>query len=178
MAFYSLSESIVIDDDVELRILTVGDAGDLFRLIDTNRMYLARHLSWVDKVDSVTATEDFIRVRIDDPELNSAWYKLYVDGQLSGLFGVKSIIDGCAELGYFIAENKQGRGVIARCLTYSAKSLDREKVNRIALKCLPENSASISVAERFGAQFECYESINQTANDAAARLNVYIRYLS
>ena len=74
-------------------------------------------------------------------------------GEVVGGTGFHSIDRGskCAEIGYWIAKDATGKGII----TKSVKRLidfafDEIKLNRIVIKCATENMKSRAVPERLG----------------------------
>lgn len=172
------ASELVVDNEIELVSLQESDAEVLWQLIWENRQYLGRYLAWVADVNDESSTAEFIRQRVAVPGLLAAWYKVYVSGQLCGIFGAKSIVDGRAELGGFIAENSQGKGIINRCVTYFSDVLVRDfGVQEVEWRCLPENLSSIRVAERFGATLYETEICEVAGSSAVQTLNVYRKVL-
>ena len=172
------ASELVVDNEIVLAPLQESDAAVLWDLIRENRVYLGRYLAWVADVNDVSSTAVFIRQRVAVPGLLSAWYKVYVSGQLCGIFGAKSIVDGRAELGCFIAEGCQGRGIINRCITYFSDVLVQDfGVQEAEWRCLPENLASIRVAERFGATLYATEMCEVAGSHQVQALSVYRKML-
>ncbi|WP_271273089.1 GNAT family N-acetyltransferase [Aliamphritea hakodatensis] len=172
------ASELVVDHEIVLVSLHESDAQVLWDLIRDNRSYLGRYLAWVEDVNDVSSTTVFIRQRVAVPGLLSAWYKVYVSGQLCGIFGAKSIIHGRAELGCFIAENSQGKGIINRCITYFSDVLVRDfGVREAEWRCLPENLSSIRVAERFGASLHATEMCEIAGSNQVQALSVYRKML-
>lgn len=172
------ASELVVDKEIKLVPLQESDAEVLWQLILENRQYLGRYLAWVADVYDVPSTALFIRQRVATPGLLSAWYKVNVSGQLCGIFGAKSIVDGRAELGCFIAENSQGKGIINRCVTYFSDVLVRDfGVQEVEWRCLPENLPSIRVAERFGATLHATEMCEVAGSSKVQALSVYRKAL-
>ncbi len=168
------SKVFKVDDEIALVELSLVDAEELCKLIRLNHGYLSKYLAWVEQVNDLASTEDFIRQRVAVPGLVSDWYKIYINNQLCGIFGAKSVLDNRAELGCFIAENFQGQGIISRCMLSFSEYLSREyQVSVIEWRCLAENVASIKVAERFGAVLDDIEVGLITGSNEEQCLHVY-----
>ncbi len=170
---------LLVDHEIVLDPLLLSDAEILWELIQANREYLGKYLAWVSEVRDVSSTERFIRLRVDPAGIVSAWYKVYVADQLCGIFGAKSIDGGVAELGCFIAECYQGRGIISRCVSAFSEKLTRDyDVSEIEWCCLPQNTSSVRVAERFGAVLHSVEALRVAGSSDKQILNVYRKTLS
>ena len=142
-----------IDDDLELRLPEERDADAMFALTDDNREYLRSWLPWVDATKAVDATLAFIKnVRKEYAEgsnvPNFMWYKKKLVGSIS-LFGINP--HGCAEIGYWVAEKSQGKGIITRsCKALMQHGFETLKLNRIQIRCAVDNKKSRSVIDKLG----------------------------
>jgi ribosomal-protein-serine acetyltransferase len=146
-----------VDHELELRLLAERHADELFALIDANREHLRRWLPWVDGTRSADDTRAFLKTALEAftagrEYVCGIWYR----GQLAGTMGLDVDTQSMrGEIGYWVAEPFQGRGVItraARALT-SAGFADLG-LNRIAILCAIGNDRSSAVAERLGYRFE------------------------
>jgi RimJ/RimL family protein N-acetyltransferase len=50
-----------VSDRLELRLLQMSDADELFAQVDANRAYLRQWLPWLDTTKALTDTQEFIR---------------------------------------------------------------------------------------------------------------------
>ncbi|WP_261843766.1 GNAT family N-acetyltransferase [Aliamphritea ceti] len=176
---FNFPNELKVDDEINLVVLSLADAKDLHTLILRNHAYLSKYLAWAEKISDLASTEDFIRLRVAVPGLISGWYKVYVNNQLCGIFGAKSVIDNRAELGCFIAEDYQGQGIINRCMLFFTEYLSREfQVSMIEWRCLADNKASIKVVERFGAVLDDVEVGTIAGSDEMQRLCVYRKQIA
>jgi ribosomal-protein-serine acetyltransferase len=79
------------------------------------------------------------------------------DGALAGVVGYLPIdrVNGVGEIGYWLAEREQGRGVMTACCRFAVRygflTLD---LNRIQIAAGTENIASRAIPERLGFKFE------------------------
>ncbi len=150
--------SIKIDEDTELRIPEERYAQKLFALIDANRTYLREWLPWVDQERSVEDTQGFIRGALQQFANNEGfqmgiWYK----EQLTGVIGYHSIdwIDRKVEIGYWLAESFQGKGLMTKaCKTLVAYAFNELKLHRVEIHCATNNKRSYAIPERLGFQQE------------------------
>ena len=142
------------DDEVEVRVLTLADAPALFALTDGNRAHLRRWLPWVDDTRSAKDTATFIRrgreqLRRDDGFQAGIWYR----GELVGAIGYHTWnwVARRTEIGYWIAEPFQGKGIATRAcralVDYAFRGLG---LGRVEIKAAAGNARSRAVAERLG----------------------------
>ena len=150
--------AFTIDDEVELRLHEEHHAEELFALTDRNRNHLGRWLPWVEHTREVGDTLQFIkgvrRAYADGKAIpTSVWYGGSIAGTL-GLQGINWNI-GSGEIGYWIGAEYEGKGIITRScralVSYAFETLD---LNRIVIRCQPENRLSSAVAKRLGFTYE------------------------
>jgi len=148
----------VIDEITSLRVLREGDSTDLFELTDANRAFLRRWLPWVDAVTSEEDSRSFVAtVTAQRKEGRGPTFGILRDGALAGIIGYLPIdrVNGVGEIGYWLAEREQGRGIMTACCRFAVRygflTLD---LNRIQIAAGTENVASRAVPERLGFKFE------------------------
>lgn len=147
-------KSILVDEQIELRLLQDEHAKMLFELVQNNRVYLREWLPWLDVNTKVEDTRRFIgfsKKQFEDKNgfQTGIWYK----GQLCGVIGLLYINWGNsnAGIGYWMAEALQGKGI----MTKSCKSLidylfDELELHRVEIRCAENNIKSRSIPERLG----------------------------
>ena len=139
---------------LELRTLVYGNADEVFEVIDSNREYLRQWLPWVDGVYSPHNT----RETINEWKQGLIDKRDYVFGIFSGgnYVGNIGLHDGesnnnSAMIGYWLAENCQGRGIMTDCVRvltdFGFNELD---LNRIYITCAFGNKKSRAIPERLG----------------------------
>jgi ribosomal-protein-serine acetyltransferase len=148
----------VIDSATALRVLREADAPELYSLTDANRAYLRRWLPWVDLVTSEDDSRSFIAtVAAQHKEGRGPTFGIWRDGALAGVVGYLPIdrVNRCGEIGYWLAEREQGRGVMTACCRFAVRygflTLD---LNRIQIAAGTENAASRRIPERLGFKLE------------------------
>lgn len=148
----------VIDSGLTLRVLREDDAAELFALTDANRAYLRRWLPWVDLVTSEEDSRSFLAtVTAQREDGRGPTFGVVQDGVLAGVVGYLPIdgINRVGELGYWLAERWQGRGMMTQCcrfvVRYGFLTLD---LNRIQIAAGTGNLVSRRIPERLGFKFE------------------------
>lgn len=147
-----------LDDDLELGLLQARDAPAVFVLVDANRAYLRAWLPWVDHHRDVTAAEAFIRKALDEFAGGKAIHAgIWYGGVFAGVVGYHRIDqdNGVGEIGYWLGEAFQGRGLMTRaCRAMVAYGFDELGLNRVEIRCAPANRRSCAIPERLGFQAE------------------------
>src|SRR3989344_2998834 len=131
--------SIKVNKDLELRLLALEDAEELFELTQQNRNNLREWLSWLDENRTVEDTKKFIQGGLDRFEGESGmelgiWYK----GQLAGCIGLPQLkMDHKkAAIGYWLAEKFQGVGIMTSVVRALVSCLfTKLKLNRVEINC-------------------------------------------
>jgi ribosomal-protein-serine acetyltransferase len=148
----------VIDSVLTLRILRPDDAAELFSLTDANRAYLRRWLPWVDLVTSEEDSRSFLAtVAAQREEGRGPTFGIVHEDALAGVVGYLPVdrVNRVGEVGYWLAERLQGRGVMTQCcrfvVRYGFLTLD---LNRIQIAAGVGNLVSRAVPERLGFKFE------------------------
>lgn len=143
-----------VDADTELRIVREDDAAAIFALTDANRAHLRRWLPWVDNTRSVADTRAFAlrsleQLRNNDGFQTTVWHR----GQLVGVVGFHYFdwTNKRTEIGYWLAESFQGRGIMTRAcqalVDYAFRGLG---LNRIEIRVAPDNARSQGIPRRLG----------------------------
>lgn len=149
-----------INNSINLQMLELKHADELFDAVSLSRRNLAIYLPWVNGVTNIETAKDYISERIYREKVGSQWFAIYVDGLFSGVFAIKEIdnIVCVAQLGYWLADFARGKRVMPTVLN---KMIPYIKANTAAkvveFRCLEGNQTSIKVVKRVGAQFKGYQ---------------------
>jgi ribosomal-protein-serine acetyltransferase len=147
MPRFELSES------AHLRALQDDDVDELYALIAANRDYLAPWMPWAQG-QTREATLEFIRERRRKADAGEGLELALVDdGAIAGMVGlhVAEPDNLGARVGYWLAEDRQGRGLVALAVTaLVSHAFDDWGFNRVELRAAPDNARSRAVAERLG----------------------------
>lgn len=135
---------------VELREWVPDDAEEIFAEADQNRARLREWLPWVDRTSSPEDVRTFLK-KCEASEGMQRSFGIYVDGVLAGSIGLTLDEDNAGEIGYWITQPFEGRGLV----TAAARELLRfgfqdKGLRRIQLTAAVENERSRAVADRLG----------------------------
>ena len=145
-----------ITENIELLPLEVTDYSNILDLVESSRPQLGKYLYWVDGVRDEISAHKYIVERINSGLLGSRWFKIQFNKQVCGVFGIKSISvgSGIAEVGYWLSHVAHGNGIIIKIIAQlSSYLLANTEAKIIEFRCLENNTASISVAKKSGAEF-------------------------
>jgi ribosomal-protein-serine acetyltransferase len=138
-----------------LRTFTSDDMPELFRVIDANRVRLARWFHWVDGVTDESTQRAWIEsIAADDRSLdgNGIWVADDLAGSCNLLIAGP---DDAGELGFWLDEAFVGRGLVTRAAEALIKrGFEDEGLHRIALRAGVDNLRSRAVAKRLGMREE------------------------
>ena len=150
--------SIIIEKELQLRSYQVEDMASLFAAINNSRQHLNPWLDWVSKTTkpehSLQFIQDSLR-QLDDQ-----------DALALGIFVGDTVIGGIgmhqwdkktrrAQIGYWIAHEYEGKGIITRCLTSFITFLfEKIGLNKIEIHFAQPNKRSAKVAGRLGFKIE------------------------
>jgi ribosomal-protein-serine acetyltransferase len=145
------------DDEVFLRLHEERHAEELFELVDENRAHLRPWLPWVDANKSADDTRTFIRqmlMKLADG--NEYGFGILSQGKLVGAVGLDVLQEAReAEVGYWLSEDAQGRGIISRATQALVDfSFADRGLNVVVIKCAKDNVRSRAVPERLGFTME------------------------
>lgn len=142
----------VIDDVVELKLLDVIDAEQLFQLTDTNRSYLREWLPWVDGTKNVEDSKAFIEITREQYDANNGFQAgIWFKGKLAGIIGFHGMnwANRSTSIGYWLGEEYQGNAIMTKSckalVTYAFKELN---LNRVEIRCAENNLKSRAIPER------------------------------
>ena len=147
MPRFELSES------AHLRPLDDEDAGELYELIAANRSYLAQWMPWAPD-QTYDGTLSFVRETKRKADAGEGLeLGLIDDGSIVGMAGlhVAEPDNHGARVGYWLAEDRQGRGLVTRAVSaLLSHAFEEWRFNRVELRAAPDNVRSRAVAERLG----------------------------
>ena len=95
--------SLLVDDDIVLKLLDPEDADVLFALIDSNRFYLRQWLPWIDTNPAIENTKLFILSSLEQHKMNLGFQcGIWFHGILAGVIGFHGLdwMNRNVEIGY------------------------------------------------------------------------------
>jgi ribosomal-protein-serine acetyltransferase len=147
---------IPVTETIELALLDVSDAEALFQAVDRNRAHLEPWLPWVDGTRDVEDSRTFIETARKRSAERRGWvFGIWLDGRLTGTIGLECSEDLAeGEIGYWIDETEQGKGIVTRAteslLVFAFSELG---LARVVINCAVTNARSRHVPERLGFRF-------------------------
>lgn len=146
--------SLWVRDNITLRFIRPDEAEALYKLVDKNRAYLREWLDWVDAQTGPEVSRENIMKRMEKArEGESLDLGVYEGEKLIGSMGFNGIHRKSrrAEIGYWLSEAEEGRGIMTDCVralvSYGFKEL---KLHRIEIHCRTNNTKSGAIPERLG----------------------------
>jgi ribosomal-protein-serine acetyltransferase len=146
--------SILIDDDLLLRSWTAEDAPALFHAVEENRAHLSPWLPWVDlttkQEHSATYIQQTLAMAVRDEAVHLG---IFHQQCVIGSAGIhdRDMRVGSATIGYWIAKDFEGHGVMRRTLSRVIDfAFDTWALQRLELRCAASNVRSAALAQRLG----------------------------
>jgi len=154
---YNFPETLV-GDTIILEKLEQFHAEDLYELIDKNRDYISIYLPWMTESYCFEDTAKFITMKEENFEDQEGFAYVIIDKDTDAILGsIGASIKGrgLAEVGYWLSEDCQGKGVMTQALDLIIEfAFEDTSIIRIDLYTLPDNEKSMMVAKRNGFAFE------------------------
>ena len=156
-----MSFVLKVDNEISLRLLEPHHAEELYAVVDANREHLGRWEPW----PSVTNSAEDIRAYATRSLQAFADHKavslsILLEGKVVGNTGWTDWKDeadamgvrfASADIGYWIAADYEGRGIVTRCVAALIRhAFEEYSMKRLTIRAQPENEKSWAVAERLG----------------------------
>ncbi len=145
---------IPVDDGLELRLVTEGDAEEIFRATEANRAYLREWLPWVDATRSVEDTRAFVARSLDQVRFSDGFQcRILEHGKFVGMIGFlyNDWTNLRAEIGYWLAQEAQSHGIMTRAVKALVDfAFENLGLNRVEIRAATDNHRSRAVPERLG----------------------------
>ena len=142
---------IPVSEDLRLREVSLSDAPAIFGIINTNREFLRKWLPFVDYSKAVADTEAFIKTVTAEGNTTDLVFVVLYQGQHVGVIGFKGIDPANLklEIGYWLAEEQQHKGIMVRSCTALIKyAFDKMQMNRVQIKVGVGNTRSSSIPKK------------------------------
>ncbi len=169
-------EHLRINDKLRLELVKVEMAAVIFETIDRDREYLKQWLPFVNFTKEVTDTEKFIGSISTEGNSRDRIYSIWYKEEFAGLVGFKDTdwVNRKTEIGYWLAENMQHKGIITSCVK---KLVDyvfiKLKFNRIQIKVAEGNAKSEAIPLKLNFTFEGIERDGELHGSEFINLKVY-----
>ncbi len=143
-----------ISDGIRIGIIEERHAEEFFALVQRNYERLLVWCPWLDKVESVEKTKQFIRDKLGRfADGNGFTAGFFDDGNLIGVIALEYVdhANRVTEIGYWLDAGAEGKGLITRAcralIDYAFRDLE---LNRVQIRCASENIRSRAIPEKLG----------------------------
>lgn len=168
---------IRVDDEINLRLISLANASLIFNSIYSSRSHLKKWLPFVDATKNETDTRDFIRSVINSKaSKQDRVYEIWHKNNFSGLISFKEIdrINNKVELGYWLDSAMTGMGIMTRSVKrLTGYAFTEMKMNRVMIKVAVGNLKSSAIARKLGFTFEGTEREGELLNGRYHDLEIY-----
>ena len=164
---------ITVDNDIILKELELSDAEHIFKTIDSQREYLGEWLPFVEFTKSVKDSLDYVNSVVNMPKECKEWqFAIFCGDDFAGLAGFKGTdrLNRKSEIGYWLREEFQHRGIMTRSISVLIKfGFFELGLNRIQIKCAPGNIKSNKIPQRLGFTLEGVERDSEFVSESVFR---------
>jgi len=139
--------------DLTLKLRQAEDAPSYFAFIQKNREHLAPWMPWLDGVEEVNDTLEYIQVCQENFKRDGSLdLGILYAGEWAGSVGFTQFqSDTSIRIGYWLGQEFQGKGIMTQSvqtlMDYAAAVYG---TTRFEISCAVENTRSRAVAERLG----------------------------
>lgn len=167
-----------IDENLQLELVKLSDAQDIFEVVDSQRKYLGAWLPFVPFIKEIADEENFIKSNLETLEQTKNYvFCIRKSGKLVGLisFFNTDLLNQKTEIGYWISQKFQKQGIVTKSVNRLCEFAFNElNINRIQIRCATENEPSKSIPKRLNFVFEGIEQQGERASEGVFRdLEVY-----
>jgi ribosomal-protein-serine acetyltransferase len=150
--------SYQVDENLRLVLPLPHHAEELTAVVRENLEQLGRWLPWATDDYSIESAQAFIKQNLwNFADKGSFGMSLRLDDKLVGALGFQNLDQNnkSAHIGYWLAKDAQGKGLMTRSTRALIDFLFNEmKLNRVQINCNVENTKSRAVPERLGFELE------------------------
>ncbi|MQY07432.1 GNAT family N-acetyltransferase [Actinomadura macrotermitis] len=146
--------SLALGEGAELRPLEPWHAAEFAAHADRVRRILMPWIPWARTVVDEASAREYLQNYADRQARDEGrLYGIWVDGVLAGgvLFRVFNTALGVCEVGVWLDEAHQGRGLVTTAVRHMIDWAVRERgMARVEWRCDPRNAPSVATAKRLG----------------------------
>jgi len=143
-----------VSDEIQLKLLELRDAEEVFALTDASRSYLQEWLPWVDATRTLDDSKAFIQSTLQQFAANNGFQAgILYKGEFAGVVGFHDInwANKSASIGYWLGEGFQGQGIMtSACRAVVNIAIQEYGLNRIEIRAAVGNRKSRAIPERLG----------------------------
>lgn len=169
-------EHIRVNPKIRLEQMNTSMADIIFQTIDRDREFLKKWLPFINYTSRVEDTESFIASITRPGNKSDLVYTIWYNEEFAGLIGFKDTdwVNRKTELGYWLAEKMQGKGIITACVDKLVRfAFQKQKMNRVQIKVAEENLASEKIPKKLGFVYEGTERHGERHENGYVNLKIY-----
>lgn len=166
-----------VDDETELRLPLPHHAAELYGVVLENLDELKLWMPWATDDYSLASTQDYVKRNLQDLTDNQGFgLSVVQSGKIAGQIGFHHVdsTSQSAHIGYWLAKEVQGKGLITKCcrvlINYAFAELG---LNRIQINCNVHNAKSRAVPERLHFQLEGIHRETELLNGKLGDMAIY-----
>ncbi len=148
------TRTISVDDEILLRPVTEYDQDVMWQAIDSGREYLGEYMPWLHEYPTEEAHTLGFKKRLFERDNfdRTGSYVVEFQNQLAGTMGFGNPSrDNSVDVGYWLREDLQGRGIMTRCVSALINMAIVEMgIHRIVIRAATANLSSRGIPERLG----------------------------
>jgi len=146
--------SLKVNDNIRLVNPKVERSIEMLNLINSNRNFLNKYITFAENKNDLKNVSSFLR-EIASFNIGGQKFNLLIeyDGQLIGLIGFHRIdrANARAEIGYWMAEQYQGRGIMSMSLPiFLHYGFEALAINKVELLTLTDHHKNMKMVEGLG----------------------------
>lgn len=156
---------ITVNNDITLRSTTLADARFIFDAFSTQGNYLRQWLPISADFNTVIDVEDYIEMSDAEETYN---FTIEYKGNTAGLISIShvSYANRRAEIGYWLSKPLQGNGIMVQSVKAIVEyAFSKLNMNRLEIKCAPENLRSRQIPIKLGFTLEGVEREGEKSAD-------------
>lgn len=146
--------SFRLDSEIVLREFKPTDAEAVFRTVTENHEHLRVFMHWIVPDYSLLSARQFIAEAIAArSERRNLGLAIFRNDRFIGSIGFTTFdwLANATEIGYWIAKDEEGKGIVSRSVELLIDHAFSELgMNRIEIRCSAENIRSAAIPERLG----------------------------
>lgn len=161
-----------IDKKTEITLVkpSMKMAEEHFRLVMKNKRRLGEYLAWAKNYKSIDDSKGWIESAIDGISTNTKYEMLLMeDNKIIGCAGFNGIEDGIGEIGYWIDENYEGKGIIREAVGQLIKmGFEKFELKIIRIQAQTKNTRSNKIPLSLG-----FEHSKTVMDETGVEFNIY-----
>ncbi len=156
---------------------TFENAELLFTTVDENREYLREWMDWVDPYTKAEDAYNYFKKNEERLANNeNVSYDIFLGDVYLGRVSCFGIKNGIGEVGYWLSQKYTNNGYMTEAVNLLEKELFAIGMNRIVIKCDPENLSSSGVAKKAGYKFEALLHADEYSNFKQGYIDIEVYY--